>query len=150
MTKAGEYVEQHVGNNEMYLVMEGMKVIKALFRHENSTYELKAQVHEGLYQDSVLITDWLHGYVDFRYFPRGEMQPYHWSDGLEKIHIYNIGICDFFFKGTKENILCKVNEIVEISKQKYCGEMLLSPDAVNGKCMFTINAEEIKRISKIS
>lgn len=139
LKKSEEHVEKQLGNNELYLLMEGMNVIKALFRYEDSVYKVEPHVHVGMFQDSVLITDWEHGYVDFRYFPKAKMEPYHWSDGLEKLHICNIGTYDFYFEASRGDILCKKEEIAVISKDKYRGEGLFSPDVVNGKCYFVQN-----------
>ena len=64
-----------------------------------------------------------------------------WSDGYSFIPV-GFNLLSSASKGRnatiplvgwiRENILCKVNEIVEISKQKYCGELLLGPDAATG------------------
>ena len=136
LNNAEEYVRTNLNNGELYLVQEGMKVLKALFRHEDEIRDIPKRVHVGMFQDSVLITDWQEGKVDFRFFPNARMEPYHWSDGLEKIHIHNVGHSDFFFKGTEEDILCKKDAVTAISKEVYRGEGLFSPDAVNGKCAF--------------
>lgn len=128
------WCEQNIENNELYLVMEGMKVLKAVFKHEGKGYEIEPRVHLGMFQDSVLITDWKYGRVDFRYFPNARLEPYHWSDGLESVYIHNISTYDFSFKGTKEEILCVKGNITKIEKDKYTGEGLFSPDVVNGKC----------------
>ncbi len=131
------WCEQNIENNELYLVMEGMRVLKAVFKYEGKGYEIEPSEHIGMFQDSVLITDWKHGQVDFRYFPNWTMQPYHWSDGLESVHIHNIASYDFSFKGTKGEILCEKGTVTKIEKEKYTGEGLFSPDAVNGKCALT-------------
>lgn len=144
LENAQNYVSENINNNELYLVQEGMRVIKALFKHEDKIREIPKRVHVGMFQDSVLVTDWQEGKVDFRFFPNARMEPYHWSDGLEKIHIHNIGHSDFFFKGTGKNILCKKDEVTVISKEAYRGEGLFSPDAVNGKCVFFPRTEEDK------
>ena len=78
-----------------------------------------------------------HGQVDFRYFPNVNMQPYHWSDGLESVYIHNIDTYDFMFQGTKEDILCAQGNVTKIEKDNYTGEGLFSPDVVNGKCVLT-------------
>ena len=134
LNNAIAWSEYNIGNNELYLIMEGMKVLKAVFKYEGKGYEIKPRVHVGMFQDSVLVTDWKRGQVDFRYFPNTRLQPYHWSDGLESVHIHNIATYDFIFEGTKEEILCTQGNVTKIEKDKYTGEGLFSPDAVNGKC----------------
>ena len=136
VNNAKDWAEANLGNGELYLIMESMKVLKALYKVEEQTYEISVKVHSGMFQDSVLITDWENGNVDFRFFPNFQMEPYHWSDGLEKLHIYNIALKSFGFKGTDSEILCEAGKITTVNKTAYRGEGLFSPDAVNGKCVF--------------
>ena len=73
-------------------------------------------VHTGMFQDSILITDWNQGCIDFRCYPDGCIKPYCWSGELEKIFVHNIGgTIDFI--GTKETYICISGEITEISKE---------------------------------
>lgn len=135
---AASYALEHIGINELYLVVTGMDVLKAVFKNSGGIYEIKPRLHVGMFQDSVLITDFEYGTVDFRFFPNNiSMEPYHWSDNLEKIHIRNIGKRDFMFLATDKNIVCKAGEITEIAKEEYSGEGLISPDAVNGKSLLS-------------
>ena len=113
-----------------------------MYKHEGQVYEIPEKVHVGMFQDSVLITDWEHGNVDFRFFPNYQMEPYHWSDGLEKIHIHNLDTREFYFKGTDGAICMKAGEITVVEKSAYRGEGLFSPDAVNGKCAFFPGAKK--------
>ena len=136
INNAESRAEANLGNGELYLVMESMKVLKALYKQEEQLYELHEKVHLGMFQDSVMITDWEHGTVDFRFFPNSRIEPYHWSDGLEKIHIHNAGAKAIYFKGTEEEIRCEAGKITVVDKSAYRGEGLFSPDVVNGKCMF--------------
>lgn len=136
LNSAERWAEESLGNEELYLIMESMRVRKALYKHEDRVYEIKSKVHVGMFQDSVMVTDWENGNVDFRFFPNYQMEPYHWSDGLEKLQIHNITVKDFEFKGTNANVVCKAGEITVIDKSAYRGEGLFSPDAVSGKCVF--------------
>ena len=136
VNNAKDWAEANLGNRELYLVMESMKVLKAFYKQEKQSYEIPVNVHSGMFQDSILITDWEQGNVDFRFFPNFQMEPYHWSDGLEKLHIYNIDEKAFGFKGTDGEILCEAGKITIVEKSAYRGEGLFSPDAVNGKCVF--------------
>ena len=149
LKNAEDYVRANVNNQELYLVQEGMHVLKALFKHEDKISEIPERVHVGMFQDSVLIIDWREGNVDFRFFPNAKMEPYQWSDGLEKIHIHNIGQSDFFFSGTGEDILCKKDAITTISNEVYRGEGLFSPDVVNGKCAFFSPKESEENNSEV-
>ena len=133
---ARDWAAANLGNGELYLIMESMKVLKALHKAEEQIYEIPVKVHSGMFQDSVLITDWENGTVDFRFFPNFQMEPYHWSDGLEKLHIHNVASKAFSFQGTDGGILCEAGKITTVDKNAYRGEGLFSPDAVNGKCMF--------------
>lgn len=134
LENAINWSEQNMNNIELYLVMDKMYVLKAVAKCENSVYEIIPSDHIGMFQDSVLVTDWEYGNVDFRYFPNALMEPYHWSDGLNNIYINNIGSIDIVFKGTDEEIVCEIGKITKIGKHVYRGEGLFSPDIVSGKC----------------
>lgn len=130
--------KENMDEDGLYLIMEYMNVAKAVLRRGDIFRELQPHVHVGMFQDSVLITDWKNGEVDFRYFPNYYlMEPYHWSDGLNYIYIHNIGDRSIVFRGISGNIECKANEVTKIEKGNYRGEGLFSPDAVNGKCFFS-------------
>lgn len=131
------WAHENLKDGELYLIMERDKVVKAYLKYGGIAEEIQAYTHVGMLSDSVLITDWVNGRVDFRYFPeQGDMNPYHWSDGLENIFICNIGKETIHFHGTAETILCPAGEIVRIGHDAYQGEGLFSPDAVNGKNFF--------------
>lgn len=136
LNNAESWAKANLGNGDLYLVMESVKVLKALYKQGNQLYELYEKIHLGMFQDSVMITDWEHGNVDFRFFPNSRIEPYHWSDGLEKLHIHNAGTKVIYFKGTEEEIRCEAGKITVVDKSAYRGEGLFSPDAVNGKCAF--------------
>lgn len=97
-------------------------------------YVVKKSVHVGMFQDSVLITDWEHGLVDYRYFPHGDsgIETYHWSDGLNSIWVNNTGNRHIDFDGTI--VPAKTCAIIKKGNQR---EGLISPDAVNGKSLLT-------------
>ncbi len=148
-----ETARMHMDEDGLYLIMEYMHVVKAIFKKGEKYREIFAYVHVGMFQDSVLLTDWEEGEVDFRYFPNSMMEPYHWSDGLANIYIHNVGRRNIVFEGTKRNIECKANEVTKISKCEYRGEGLFSPDAVNGKCLFSgglSDSDELDNEDKIT
>ena len=129
--------KENMEDDGLYLIMEHMHVVKAVLKSNNVYRELHSSVHVGMFQDSVLVTDWEEGEVDFRFFPNLMMEPYHWSDGLNCIYIHNIGKNNILFKGTNQIIDCKTNEVTKICKNAYREEGLFSPDVVNGKCIFS-------------
>lgn len=112
---------QRMENGDLYLAVDehSMHIIKAYFKWEDKIYIIKPSVHVGMFQDSVLITDYRHGEVDFRYFPDMDMRPYHWSDGLESIYVHNMGPDDFYFRRTEERILCPAFEATRIMKKQH-------------------------------
>ena len=86
--EAENTAKDNMDEDGLYLIMEHMHVVKAILKKDTAFREIHASVHVGMFQDSVLITDWMEGEVDFRYFPNHMMEPYHWSDGLlSLIHI---------------------------------------------------------------
>lgn len=133
--EAENTAKDNMDEDGLYLIMEYMHVVKAILKKDAVFREIHASVHVGMFQDSVLITDWMEGEVDFRYFPNHMMEPYQWSDGLNCIYIHNIGNSSIVFKGTRQKIECKASEVTKIKKDEYRGEGLFSPDAVNGKCV---------------
>lgn len=97
--------------------------------------------HVGTFQDSILIR--VYCKCDFRFFPNGtNIEPYHWSDGLQAVKIHNI--CgDFDFKCDQRRIKCKGKEITTIKAEEYTGEGLVSPDSVTGKSLLTNSWDDI-------
>lgn len=140
---------QNMKDDGLYLIMEHMYVVKAVLKIKDVYRELHVGVHTGMFQDSVLVTDWEEGKVDFRFFPNLMMEPYHWSDGLNCIYIHNVGNRSIVFKGTDQYIECKANEVTKISKEAYRGEGLFSPDAVTGKCVFSDKMAETEKKADI-
>ena len=71
-----------------------------------------------MFQNSILIRN---SEIDFRYFSNAILEPYCWSDGLEKIFINNVGNHDIMFRGQNWTVVteCKVNEITVIDKCTY-------------------------------
>lgn len=85
--------ERETEPGELLLTTIGTHVIRSLFRGTSGTpVSVKPFVHVGMFQDSVLITDWEGRTVDFRYFPSGRhIEPYHISDGLRTVKVRNLG-----------------------------------------------------------
>lgn len=123
--------------NELYVVMTGgLGIVEAYFKSEEDVVQMPVRVHTGTFQDSIYVSDYATGLCDWRIFPNVFcVQPYHWSDNIQAVHINNVGD-EFYFKGTSREILCKSGEVTVIKHEDYVGEGLLSPDAVNGKCVF--------------
>ena len=124
--------------NELFLEMCGVSALQAYFKDETGElHPIQILTHSGMFQDSILVTDWHSGLVDFRYFPNDCIKPYHWSDGLKAVKIKNIGRADIIFSGSHREIVCRSGEITVIESGEYGGEGLFSPDAVNGKSVFS-------------
>ena len=136
-----ETAKSNMDEDGLYLCISGMETLKAILKKGNAFREIAPHTHLSYSQDSILITDWNDGDVDFRYFPTGNMEPYHWSDGLENLYIHNIDDKSFDFCGSDRKIECKSGEVTKISHSEYRGEGLFSPDAVNGKSVFTKMSE---------
>lgn len=130
-------VDSILGKNELYLQLSGVFAQRAFFRNnDGKLHEIRTTPHTGMQNDSILITDWEKGEVDFRYWTRFmAIRPYHWSDGLETIKVENIGTTDISFL-CDSKIICKAEEITTIKYQQFHREGLFSPDVVNGKCAF--------------
>lgn len=124
---------------ELLLACVGTRVIQALFcTPQGEVVGIEPTVHLGTYQDSVLVTDWKGGTVDFRYFPKTcLMEPYHVSDGLETIKVRNLGARDVYFGKSERQVTCPAGQLTAIPAAEHDHEGLFSPDAVNGKNVFT-------------
>jgi hypothetical protein len=133
------YADSIIDNNELYLQMIGSTVAFSAFKQDNEIKIIEHTVHIGNYTDSVLVTDFETGIVDFRYFDYGDLiEPYHWSDNLNAIKIENIGGIPLVYETSKSSITCEIGVITTIGNDNTGDEGLISPDAVNGKSMFTL------------
>lgn len=135
-------LEKRLSENELFLTMLGERCIKAFFKVPGGMiHELDVLVHVGMFQDSILCTR--AGVVDFRYFPHElgthEVETYHVSSNIDKIHLYNMGTADLLFN---KEILCGVQKIVTVKKEHFGGEGLFCPDVYDGKCLFSGGTEE--------
>lgn len=133
-----EMEERETGPGELLLTAMGTHVIRGLFRSADGTrVSVKPFVHVGMFQDSVLLTDWEGGAVDFRYFPKeGCMEPYHISDGLRTVKVRNLGEQAVRFGKTGREVVCPPGEVTAIPAAEHDAEGLFSPDAVNGKGLY--------------
>lgn len=131
--------ERELAPGELLLETAGTFVLRALFRtEEGETRAVEPTIHSGMFQDSVLVTDWEGGRVDFRYFPIWDrLEPYHTSDGLTAIHLRNLGRTDLKFGSERAPVLCPAGETTVIPMADHPAEGLISPDAVNGKSLLT-------------
>ena len=128
-----------LGPGELLVVTVGLNVLRGLFRAGDGTLtSVSPTVHLGMFQDSVLLTDWNGGAVDFRYFPRmdGRIEPYHISDGVETVKVKNLGRVSIPFGYREKTILCPPGEVTAIPAADYPYEGLFSPDVVNGKGLY--------------
>lgn len=130
--------ERLVDPGELLLATIGTGVIRSLFRAADGTLiSVKPLIHVGMFQDSVLLTDWEGGKVDFRYFPMGRgMEPYHISDGLQTIKVRNLGERAVYFGQPGREVVCPPGEVTAVPAAEHDAEGLFSPDAVNGKGLY--------------
>lgn len=131
-------VAELIKPNELYVVMTGgLGIVKAYFKSAEDVIQMPVMVHTGTFQDSIYVSDYATGLCDWRIFPSFcDVTPYHWSDGLNAVHIDNVGE-NFVFKGSQKDILCESGKVTVIKHEDYVGEGLFSPDAVNGKCLLS-------------
>lgn len=140
--KMGKELEKRLSENELFLMMLGERCTEVFFKDsEGIIHELDVKVHIGMFQDSILCTRT--DVADFRYFPQGlgtpEIEPYHVSSNIERIHLYNMGTSDILFN---KEIMCRVQEITTVEKGDFGGEGLFSPDVYDGKCLLSGGIEK--------
>ena len=130
--------EQETGPGELLLEMIGTSARQAIFRTaQGKPVHLKRLIHSGMFQDSILFTDWEGGTVDFRYFSRdGWVEPYHISDGLHTVKIRNLGSGPVLFGCVGKETVCPAGKVTAIPAAEHNREGLFSPDVVNGKNIF--------------
>ncbi len=130
---------EELSPGELLLDVAGTDALAAVFRTaQGELAEVEPGVHVGMFQDSVLVTDWEGGTVDFRYFPMGDrLEPYHISDGLTAIRLNNLGGTDVTFGAASRAVVCPTGEVTFLLMAEHKAEGLFSPDAVNGKGLFS-------------
>lgn len=113
--KLMDYVSSILNPNELYIEMAGVSALRAFFMtNERELKEIPITIHVGMFQDSVLITDFENN-VDFRFFFNpNEIRPYSWNEELKTIKIYNFGH-DINFSHEDKEVQVKRNELTVIS-----------------------------------
>ena len=114
--KLMDYVSSILNPNELYIEMAGVSALRAFFMtNERELKEIPITIHVGMFQDSVLITDFENN-VDFRFFFNAyKIRPYSWNEELKTIKIYNFGH-DINFRHEDKVVQVKSNELTVISK----------------------------------
>ena len=113
--KLMDYVSSILNPNELYIEMAGVSALRAFFMtNERELKEIPITIHVGMFQDSVLITDFENN-VDFRFFFNpNEIRPYSWNEELKTIKIYNFGY-NINFRHEDKVVQVKSNELTVIS-----------------------------------
>lgn len=109
--------------HELYVVMTGGQgVAEAYFKTGDGVIvPISVSVHTGTFQDSIIVTDWDNGLCDWRIFPSDFIvEPYHWSDNLEAVHVENVGK-DFIFRGPERKIPCESGTVTVIKSEEFTG-----------------------------
>lgn len=113
--KLMDYVSSILNPNELYIEMAGVSALRAFFMtNEKELKEIPITIHVGMFQDSVLITDFENN-VDFRFFfTLYGIRTYSWNEELKTIKIYNFGH-DINFSHEDKEVQVKRNELTVIS-----------------------------------
>lgn len=127
---------------ELLVELIWMTTLRALFRTKGGTVtSLRPLGRWGSLQGepwfTVLLTDWTGGTVDFRYrLYYDRIVPYHISDGLRTVKVRNLGSVYLLFGQEGREVVCDAGAVTAIPAAELGRDELLSPDAVNGKCIF--------------
>ena len=113
--KLMDYVSSILNPNELYIEMAGVSALRAFFMtNERELKEIPITIHVGMFQDSVLITDFENN-VDFRFFFNpNEIRTYSWNEELKAIKIYNFGY-NINFRHEDKVVQVKSTELTVIS-----------------------------------
>lgn len=117
--RLNKYIGKILNPNELYIEIAGISFMKAVFMtNKGDIKEIPIRIHIGMFQDSVLITDFYEHFVDIRFWDINNktITPYSWNEGLESIKIYNVGD-DILYKEGEVQIVLKHNELIEIKYQ---------------------------------
>lgn len=135
--RAGEEEPRLIAPGELLLVTVGVTALRGLFHaQDGKVTTVRPWPHVGMFTDSILLTDWDGGTVDFRYFPLGRrIEPYHISDGIETIKVKNLGRISVLFGRGDNEVRCEAGEVTAIPMADHPYEGLISPDVVNGKSL---------------
>ena len=126
-------LESELSNGDLYLELGAGGIISVHFKYLDGVHRISSREHLGMFVDSYLYC--LSGVVDFRHyaFCGGQVNTYHMSDSIKRLVVNNIG-------GKPVTIDKKVYEsgttITCVTEENH-PEGLVSPDAFNGKSMFS-------------
>lgn len=126
LDNAESWAINNLGENRLYLIMEGTEIKKAIYKDVEGIHNVAARVHVGMMHDSVLTSYYGKTSMDFRYFPEYCVRPYLWAGDLEEIIIHNLGISEIKFAGKDGMISCNVGSKITIPKSVYDGSGLIS------------------------
>lgn len=120
-------LDKTMEKGDLFLSLIGVNACSAYFMYD-SLVKMYIGYHTGMFQDSVLIRDLESYKADFRYFPYvASIAPYHTSDAVNRIIIYNDGE-EIMFEGSGKEILLKKGVDTIIERQYLQKEGLFSPD----------------------
>lgn len=116
---------QWIKQGELLLIMAGGNVIAGYYKKKGGeVVEADIRVHQGMIQDSVLVQ--YAGDIDFRFFPQGwncdEIQPYQWSESIDRIIISNVGE-KLKFISSDDILVCEQGEELVVERGDYYKSM---------------------------
>lgn len=112
------YIYKILNPNELYIKIASTVFINAFFMtNTREIKEIPIKIHLGMFEDSILITDFHSNYVDIRFWKTNcnTISPYTWSKNLNSIKIYNIGD-DVTLNNYSVKTILKHNLLTEIKK----------------------------------
>lgn len=134
--KEGSFVvrlEKELLSGDLYLELGAGGIISVHFKYLDGVHRISSRIHSGMFVDSYLYC--ISGVVDFRHyaFCGGTVSTYHMSDSIKRLVVSNIGSRPVTIDKKVYESGTTITCVTEENHQ----EGLFSPDAFNGKSMFS-------------
>lgn len=126
-------LEKELCDGDLYLELGAGGIISVHFKYTDGIHRISSRCHSGMFVDSYLYV--LAGVVDFRHyaFTNGEVSTYHMSDSIKRLVVNNIGSRPV----TIDKKMYESGTTITCVTEENHPEGLVSPDAFNGKSMFS-------------
>ena len=126
-------LESELLSGDLYIELGAGGIISVHFKYLDGVHRISSRCHLGMFVDSYLYV--LSGVVDFRHyaFCGGQVNTYHMSDSIKRLVVNNIGSRPV----TIDKKVYESGTTITCVTEENHPEGLVSPDAFNGKSMFS-------------
>lgn len=108
-------------DNYIHIVMDNKvysKFVEGVGNIKGEKVKLEVMVHQGMFQDSVLITDLLNYTYDFRYFIGiNNIKIYRFNGNIARVIVENVGEDEIYIWLSDKKIMCNAGEKITLVEQ---------------------------------